>query len=60
MRFKAGPWYNMNTQSYCDLAELVSDDSQLESGVRSWAVDKLTAKALWDLSERLTDLKWPK
>jgi NAD(P)-dependent dehydrogenase (short-subunit alcohol dehydrogenase family) len=44
----------------CDIAELVPDDSQLPSGVRRWAIDKPTAKALWDLSERLTDLKWPK
>jgi NAD(P)-dependent dehydrogenase (short-subunit alcohol dehydrogenase family) len=44
----------------CDIAELVPDDSQLPSGVRHWAIDKPTAKALWDLSERLTDLKWPK
>jgi len=44
----------------CDIAELVSDDSQLQSGVRRWTIDKPTAKALWDLSERLTDPKWPK
>ena len=48
----------------CDIAELVADDSEddseLSSGVRRWAIDKPTAKALWDLSERLTDLKWPK
>jgi hypothetical protein len=29
----------------CDIAELVSDDSQLQSGVRRWAIDKPTAKA---------------
>jgi NAD(P)-dependent dehydrogenase (short-subunit alcohol dehydrogenase family) len=44
----------------CDIAELVPDDSQLSSGVRRWAIDKLMVKALWDLSERLTDLRWPK
>jgi hypothetical protein len=38
----------------------VADDSQMASGVRRWAIDKITAKALWDLSERLTDIKWPK
>lgn len=43
----------------CDIAELVPDDSQLLSGVRRWAIDKPTAKALWDMSERLTDLMWP-
>jgi NAD(P)-dependent dehydrogenase (short-subunit alcohol dehydrogenase family) len=44
----------------CDIAELVPDDSQQQSGVRRWAVDKATAEALWELSERLTDLQWPK
>jgi NAD(P)-dependent dehydrogenase (short-subunit alcohol dehydrogenase family) len=42
----------------CDVAELVSNDSPLFSGVRRWAVDPSTAKALWDLSEQLTGLKW--
>jgi len=43
-----------------DIAELVPDDSQLSSGVRRRTIDKLTAKALWDLSEKLTDFKWQK
>ena len=43
----------------CDISEIVSDESQLDAGVRRWAIDKPTAKALWELSERLTDLKWP-
>jgi hypothetical protein len=43
-----------------DIAELVPDDSQLSSWVRRRTIDKLTAKALWDLSEKLTDLKWQK
>lgn len=43
----------------CDIAELVPNDSPALSGVRRWAVDQATAKALWDLSEELTDLKWP-
>ncbi|MBV8455669.1 MAG: SDR family NAD(P)-dependent oxidoreductase, partial [Acetobacteraceae bacterium] len=42
----------------CDIAELVPNDSPALSGVRHWAVDQPTAKALWDLSERLTGLKW--
>jgi NAD(P)-dependent dehydrogenase (short-subunit alcohol dehydrogenase family) len=42
----------------CDIAELVANDSPRFSGVRDWAVDQPTAKALWDLSERLTGLKW--
>jgi NAD(P)-dependent dehydrogenase (short-subunit alcohol dehydrogenase family) len=43
----------------CDIAPVVPDDSKLRSGVRQWAIDKPTARALWDLSERLTDLRWP-
>jgi NAD(P)-dependent dehydrogenase (short-subunit alcohol dehydrogenase family) len=42
----------------CDIAELVPNDSPSFSGVRPWAVDEPTARALWDLSERLTGLKW--
>jgi NAD(P)-dependent dehydrogenase (short-subunit alcohol dehydrogenase family) len=42
----------------CDIAELVPNDSQVLSGVRQWAVDQRTAKALWDLSEQLTGVKW--
>jgi NAD(P)-dependent dehydrogenase (short-subunit alcohol dehydrogenase family) len=42
----------------CDIAELVPNDSPSFSGVRQWAVDHPTAKALWDLSERLTGVKW--
>jgi hypothetical protein len=43
----------------CDIAPVVPDDSKLQSGVRQWAIDKPTARALWDLSEQLTDLRWP-
>ncbi len=43
----------------CDISEIIPDDSQVQSGVRRWAIDKPTAKALWELSERLTKLKWP-
>jgi NAD(P)-dependent dehydrogenase (short-subunit alcohol dehydrogenase family) len=42
----------------CDIAELVPNDSPALSGVRHWAVDQPTAKALWDLSEQLTGVKW--
>jgi NAD(P)-dependent dehydrogenase (short-subunit alcohol dehydrogenase family) len=42
----------------CDIAQLVPNDSPALSGVRHWAVDPPTAKALWDLSEQLTSLKW--
>jgi NAD(P)-dependent dehydrogenase (short-subunit alcohol dehydrogenase family) len=40
----------------CDIAELVSADSELHSGVRPWAVDKAAAEALWTLSEKLTSV----
>jgi NAD(P)-dependent dehydrogenase (short-subunit alcohol dehydrogenase family) len=43
----------------CDIAPVVPDDSKLLSGVRRWAIDKPTARALWDLSDQLTDLQWP-
>jgi NAD(P)-dependent dehydrogenase (short-subunit alcohol dehydrogenase family) len=42
----------------CDIAKLVPNDFPGFSGVRHWAVDQATAKALWDLSEHLTGLKW--
>ena len=38
----------------CDIAPMVPADSDLNSGVRSWAVDKAAAEALWILSEKLT------
>ena len=44
----------------CDIAELISDDSPDLSGVRHWAIDKAQAKELWNISESLTNLKWPK
>jgi len=37
----------------CDISALVPDDSQNSAGVLRWAVDKQTARALWDLSEKL-------
>lgn len=43
----------------CDISELVPDDSQNPSGARRWAIDPSIAKALWALSEQLTDLMWP-
>jgi NAD(P)-dependent dehydrogenase (short-subunit alcohol dehydrogenase family) len=43
----------------CDIAEPVAGDSKALSGVRPWAIDKAVAQALWDLSERLTGLRWP-
>jgi NAD(P)-dependent dehydrogenase (short-subunit alcohol dehydrogenase family) len=43
----------------CDIAAAVPGDSKVLSGVRPWAIDKAVAQALWDLSERLTGLRWP-
>jgi NAD(P)-dependent dehydrogenase (short-subunit alcohol dehydrogenase family) len=44
----------------CDISPLVPDDDvSTHEGVRSWAVDSATAKKLWDLTERLTQVKWP-
>jgi NAD(P)-dependent dehydrogenase (short-subunit alcohol dehydrogenase family) len=40
----------------CDIAGAVPGDSKLLSGVRPWAIDKAVARALWDLSERLTGI----
>ena len=40
----------------CDIAPMVPADSDLNSGVRSWAVDKAAAEALWILSEKLTPI----
>ena len=44
----------------CDIAAAVAGDSKALSGVRPWAIDKAVARALWDLSERLTGLRWPR
>lgn len=41
---------------YCedgDIAEVVSADSQLQRGVRSWAIDPVSAERLWVISEDL-------
>jgi NAD(P)-dependent dehydrogenase (short-subunit alcohol dehydrogenase family) len=43
----------------CDIAAPVPADSKLLSGVRPWAIDPVVARELWDLSERLTGLRWP-
>jgi NAD(P)-dependent dehydrogenase (short-subunit alcohol dehydrogenase family) len=43
----------------CDVAMVVPGDSKDLYGVRPWAIDKGVARALWDLSERLTGLRWP-
>ena len=40
----------------CDIAQLVPADSELNSGVRPWAVDEAAAEALWILSEKLTSV----
>jgi NAD(P)-dependent dehydrogenase (short-subunit alcohol dehydrogenase family) len=43
----------------CDIAVAVPGDSKDLYGVRSWAIDRAVARALWDLSERLTRVRWP-
>jgi len=42
----------------CDISPIVPDDSPLSSGVRLRAIDPSAAKSLWDLSEKLADLRW--
>jgi NAD(P)-dependent dehydrogenase (short-subunit alcohol dehydrogenase family) len=42
----------------CDIAVAVPADSKLLYGVRPWEIDKAVARALWELSERLTGLRW--
>jgi NAD(P)-dependent dehydrogenase (short-subunit alcohol dehydrogenase family) len=43
----------------CDIAVAVPGNSEALSGVRPWAIDKATARALWGLSEKLVSLPWP-
>jgi len=42
----------------CDIAQLVPADDKGYRGVRPYAVDTNAAAALWDLSERLTDIQF--
>lgn len=35
----------------CDIAEIVPEDSRLQSGVRPWAIDEAVAGKLWTISE---------
>ena len=42
----------------CEISEIIPDDGQLLSGVRRWAIDGPAAKAVWDLSERLTGVAY--
>ncbi|MEZ5961696.1 MAG: oxidoreductase [Hyphomonadaceae bacterium] len=42
----------------CDIAKLVPADHKEFSGVRPWAVDPVLADRLWDLSERMTRVKF--
>ncbi|NIK67402.1 SDR family NAD(P)-dependent oxidoreductase [Paenibacillus sp. BK720] len=41
----------------CDIAEVVPADSQLQYGVRPWAIDPASAKKLWDISEKLLHIQ---
>jgi NAD(P)-dependent dehydrogenase (short-subunit alcohol dehydrogenase family) len=40
----------------CDISPMAPADSELNNGVRAWAVDKAAAEALWTLSEKLTSV----
>jgi NAD(P)-dependent dehydrogenase (short-subunit alcohol dehydrogenase family) len=40
----------------CDIAQLVPNDSPATTGVRAFAVDPATAKALWQKSEAITGI----
>jgi NAD(P)-dependent dehydrogenase (short-subunit alcohol dehydrogenase family) len=42
----------------CNIAEAVSADSLKANGVRPWAIDPDYAKKLWQLSEKLTGVKF--
>lgn len=42
----------------CNIAEAVPADSVKANGVRPWAIDPDYAKKLWQLSEKLTDVKF--
>lgn len=43
----------------CDIAEAVSAESTTPYGVRPWAINAAYAGRLWELSEKLTGLKFP-
>jgi hypothetical protein len=42
----------------CDIAHVVPADDKNPSGVRSHAIDKAAAQALWRLSEKLTNVQF--
>ncbi len=42
----------------CDIAELVPDDDKGMRGVRAWAIDPAAADRLWELSERMTGVRF--
>jgi NAD(P)-dependent dehydrogenase (short-subunit alcohol dehydrogenase family) len=44
----------------CDIAVPVPGDSKELRGVRPWAMDRGFAQQLWDLSEKLTGIRFPK
>jgi len=44
---------------YCDIADLVPDDSPAVRGVRRHAIDPENALALWKFSEAATGIQWP-
>ncbi len=42
----------------CDIAPVVEDVERNLAGVLPWAIDESAARALWTLSEQLTQLEW--
>jgi NAD(P)-dependent dehydrogenase (short-subunit alcohol dehydrogenase family) len=42
----------------CDIAQAVPADAQTWSGVRPWAIDPAIADQLWELSERMTGVRF--
>lgn len=40
----------------CDIAEVVPADSQLQRGIRPWAIDTVSAEKLWAISEKLLNI----
>jgi len=42
----------------CDIAQALPADDKSFSGVRPWAIDQATADKLWDLSEKMTGVRF--
>ncbi|CCW18328.1 Oxidoreductase, short-chain dehydrogenase/reductase [Sphingobium indicum BiD32] len=44
----------------CDISPVVTSDSRLANTVRDYAVDPELAHKLWQLSEKMTGIEWPR